>query len=175
MPKATGSTATAVSGTSDECTARLNQGDFCTSKSLPDAPFPICITHAADVMRYINSHLPDEPAAALAADPEPKVEDEDLAQVPITPRGEEVVYYILVGDHIKIGYSTNLIERVRFYPPDAILLATEPGDKKLEKRRLFQFRTTLAYAYEWFRPSVQLVRHINTLRAAPLVPVRLVA
>lgn len=82
---------------------------------------------------------------------------------------EHVVYYVRIGKLIKIGTSRQLAIRLKAYPPDAVLLATEPGDRNLEKRRLRQFRATAATKQgEYFLPTAELVEHINSLRETPL-------
>ncbi len=39
------------------------------------------------------------------------------------------VYYLLVGDRIKVGWTANLRQRMRSYPPGHSLLATESGTR----------------------------------------------
>src|SRR5690554_2780796 len=42
------------------------------------------------------------------------------------------VYYIRVGDTIKIGFSQDVSQRMRTYPPNAELLAAHPGTLETE-------------------------------------------
>jgi hypothetical protein len=66
---------------------------------------------------------------------------------------------------IKIGFSRNPWARVgesRCFAPDAQLLATEKGDIQLEKDRHQQFADEWIER-EWFRPSENLLRHIQSL------------
>jgi hypothetical protein len=86
--------------------------------------------------------------------------------VAIPGRGIHVVYYLRIGNHIKIGYSANLSDRMRSYPPDAEVLATESGSKALEKARHQQFDHQLRLGREWFAPSLDLLTHIENLRTA---------
>jgi len=79
-----------------------------------------------------------------------------------------VVYYLRVGKYVKIGVSSKLKNRLTGYPPDAKLLATEPGGWDLEKQRHQQFREDLAARFEWYQPSAKLLAHINSLRQTPL-------
>lgn len=73
------------------------------------------------------------------------------------------VYYLLVGDHIKIGFSTNVEERVKAYPPYAKLLAQHPGSVETERWVHNKFFSSLAYGREWFTPSDELMRHIESI------------
>ena len=73
------------------------------------------------------------------------------------------VYYMRINGRIKIGYTTNLRQRSRNYPPGTELLAVEPGDRDLEVRRHAQFSRSLAQGREWFAESEDLVQHISAL------------
>lgn len=53
------------------------------------------------------------------------------------------VYYIRMDDLIKIGYATNIANRMRAYPPSAELLAAHPGTEKLEREIHLEFKTSL--------------------------------
>ncbi len=84
----------------------------------------------------------------------------------ITP--SSVVYY--AGDlqtrHIKIGTSANLPERLPALARKRkiALLATEPGDIRLERRRHQEFKAFRLHG-EWFARDGSLMVHINDLRA----------
>lgn len=65
-----------------------------------------------------------------------------------------VVYYMQVGELIKIGYTGHLRQRMAAYPPNSRLLATEPGNHVLEQRRHQQLAELLSHGNEWFRPGV---------------------
>lgn len=71
------------------------------------------------------------------------------------------VYYILFGDRVKIGYTTNLSERLRAIPHDAVL-AVEPGSMQDERARHAQFHD-LRVVGEWFRYEEPLQSHIAGL------------
>lgn len=73
------------------------------------------------------------------------------------------VYYMRINSRIKIGYTTNLRQRSRNYPPGTELLAVEPGDRHLESRRHAQFSRSLAQGREWFAESEDLAQHISAL------------
>ena len=150
------------------CTALTRHGDPCARFGLDDAPFPICLQHAAEILRYLNAAAEDHTDAAIRAARHVEQADtcEPLQHIP--GRGQSVVYYARIGQYIKIGHSRNLIQRMRFYPPDTKLLAIEPGDETLEEQRLAQFRGSLKDREEWFAPSVALLEHIKRLSALPL-------
>lgn len=145
------------------CTAQKDSGAFCDKPSLPDAPFPICIKHASLLLRYLNSAMPTgtEDRILLAA--------RDFDFRPEVPRksataGTELVYYLRVGDKVKIGYTSDLRQRMNSYPPDSELLAVEPGDLLLERARHAQFARHLRIGREWFEPASEIMAHVAKVR-----------
>lgn len=73
------------------------------------------------------------------------------------------VYYLEVGERIKVGFSSDLRKRMRQYPPGSRLLAIEPGDFDLEALRHKQFSGSRTDGREWFTPTSDLLDHIRTL------------
>ena len=80
---------------------------------------------------------------------------------PASPRRTGLVYYVRFGDRVKIGYTTNLTERLRVLPHDE-LLATEPGTIQDERARHEEF-AHLRVNGEWFDYDESLARHIAAL------------
>lgn len=80
------------------------------------------------------------------------------------------VYYMRINGRIKIGYTTNLRQRSRSYPPGTELLAVEPGTRETEKRRHDQFSRSLAQGREWFAESDALTQHIADLATRYAAP-----
>jgi hypothetical protein len=72
------------------------------------------------------------------------------------------VYYIRIGDRIKIGTTGNFKERMGDLMPDEIL-AAEPGDRKLEGMRHKQF-AHLRIRGERFASGEDLMSHITMVR-----------
>ena len=82
------------------------------------------------------------------------------------------VYYLRVGDLIKIGWSADIKKRLKAYPPNAELLGAQVGTRQDEAAMHGKFISLLAKGREWFHPGSQLLEHIaagpanyNTLRA----------
>ena len=73
------------------------------------------------------------------------------------------IYYLHVGDHIKIGYSSNLQERIKSYPPTSRLLAAHPGTVETERSMHNKFFNHLAHRREWFHPAPEIEEHIKTV------------
>lgn len=75
-----------------------------------------------------------------------------------------VVYYLRIGDRIKIGFTTNLRQRVAALRLDAsAVLATEPGGRDVEYRRHHEFADERYGRREDFAPSDRLLAHIARL------------
>lgn len=147
------------------CTAQLHSGKFCDHPSLPDAPFPICLNHASLLMGYLEARIQatvDTPdlLSRLVSYQFDAVQERGQRQRAV--RGA-VVYYLAVGDLIKIGMTRDLAARLKSYPPDAKLLAVEPGDEQVERNRHVRFAGFLSDRREWFRPGEALMAHIVSL------------
>lgn len=75
------------------------------------------------------------------------------------------VYYIRIGDHIKIGYTQNLKERINGLRVDASdVLATEPGGREKERERHLQFADIRIGRRENFERTADLLTHIAKVR-----------
>lgn len=75
-----------------------------------------------------------------------------------------LVYYMRVGDRIKIGFTTNLRNRIAVIGPEEVM-AVELGGREVEQERHRQFRHLHSHL-EWFRYEHDLVDHVEKLRAA---------
>src|SRR5437763_159239 len=91
------------------CTAQRPNGSFCEAESLPDAPFPICMTHAAQVMRFIGDHIPADPRDRIVHVARAAVQEQKrVAPAKAAHERRSIVYYLRVGALIKIGRTENL-------------------------------------------------------------------
>jgi hypothetical protein len=75
----------------------------------------------------------------------------------------DVVYYMRIGDRVKIGMTTNLRSRLEAINPEE-LLAIEKGGRTVEAARHKQFADLHTHG-EWFRLEGVLVEHIERLRS----------
>jgi len=75
---------------------------------------------------------------------------------------DPVVYYMLLGNRVKIGTTTNMAKRKQSIGAEAVL-AFEPGDAALERERHDQFADLRTHA-EWFRYESPLVEWIEQVR-----------
>lgn len=75
-----------------------------------------------------------------------------------------VVYYMRLGDLVKIGWTTNLQRRRDVINPQEVM-ATEPGGRQVELRRHRQFDDLRVHG-EWFQLEPPLTEWIKGLKAA---------
>jgi len=73
------------------------------------------------------------------------------------------VYYLRIGELFKIGFASNLEQRLASYPPGTQLLAVEDGSLKLETQRHREFAHSRAAGREWYKPNPALDHHIQTV------------
>lgn len=137
--------------------------------------WPLCFTHAVTI--YTRMKQSEEVVEAVIAQMcTPAKNDRnnaiDAHDAKIRGTAEGFVYYLRVGDRIKIGYSVDVRQRMRAYPPDSELLAVEPGSLALERERHQQFAGQRAAGREWFRPCPEIEQHAAELVAAHGSPAR---
>lgn len=73
-----------------------------------------------------------------------------------------VVYYMRIGDRVKIGTSVSLEQRLMTINPEE-LMALERGGVSVEQARHREFKALRTHG-EWFRLEGRLVTHIERLR-----------
>lgn len=142
------------------CVGRESRGIPCAAKVVPRCPVPLCIRHLAYVFEFIC----EQRDAKVGRETVPV--DTHLAKAAFEAFPGRV-YYVRVGQLIKIGHSRDLASRLRIYPPDAELLASEPGDASLETQRHAQFTHLLSHRREWFRMAPELMEHIAERPSVP--------
>lgn len=80
------------------------------------------------------------------------------------------IYYLRVGDLVKIGYSADLPRRMKQYPPHAVLLAQHPGTRETERDMHQKLATKLAKGREWFKSCPEVESHIEAVKATYAQP-----
>lgn len=80
----------------------------------------------------------------------------------------EVVYYMRIGNRVKIGTTANLKQRLADINPEE-LMAVEPGSVRLERMRHREFGHLRTHG-EWFRYRGMLVEHIAMMQRAGQKP-----
>lgn len=134
----------------------------CYAEALEDAPFPICMRHMRQVFRYFDGYTE---VAKQIFNSQRAI---DSARPPKQrPSGSEhdQVYYLRVGEFIKIGYSANIKQRLSQMRLNAdAVLATEPGGRDLERLRHQQFTHLRQGRREDFETAADLLSHVAMVR-----------
>lgn len=86
---------------------------------------------------------------------EPKVRP-----LPTASEIEGCVYYIRIGDRVKIGHTTNPSKRLATYPPQTEILALRRGSKELEHREHVRFSEHRTDGREWFHANERVLHMI---------------
>ncbi len=141
----------------EKCTIQRSNGSFCDAPAAAGAPHSVCPRHMLRIYKFAQQTL-DEHRSQLME------QLQTIDRSPTVPLAE-VVYYLHVGSYIKIGTTRDLRVRIRSYPPDTRLLATESGGVDIERDRLREFADLLYAPREWFLPGPSLVAHIAALDA----------
>jgi len=139
------------------CAYRGPAGSRCRKAPIASCPVPLCVVHLAHVVEFVNQNVSAFMGSVELRSATLALQEVARASCP------GVVYYLRVGDLIKIGHTRRIDQRLKAYPPDAVLLATEPGTEELETQRHDQFAEFLGARCEWFRPGLALLAHIEAL------------
>jgi hypothetical protein len=142
----------------------------------------LCTTHAVDVavaviqhqasLKKIEWYFEQQSTEQAVRFSRWKTEEEryQAEKAALRQDRDGFVYYLHVGERIKIGYSVDVKRRMRDYPPGSELLAVEPGDRELETKRHRQFAGSRTDGREWFRPTpdiLELVAEIVDVHGEP--------
>lgn len=146
------------SALSGRCTAQRPNGQFCDLPSAEGMPFPICTAHAIKVAAAMQERVAD-----IGRTLRQREHPDGQREVRLAEQAQ--VYYVGIGEHIKIGHTTNIRARMTQLRVDvSAVLATEPGDQRLEAMRHKQFADLRIGRREDFRPEPALLSHIDMLR-----------
>jgi hypothetical protein len=136
----------------------------CGGDAEPGSPVPLCRRDVIAVHDYWQER--DDMAARILRGEGGGVEAAQLLRAARRPQPKDErghVYYIRLGDRVKIGWSANVTRRISELPTEQ-LLAVEPGDRQLERDRHVQFIHLSAAGREWFRLAPDLLAHVTQLR-----------
>lgn len=147
------------------CTIQREDGAFCDLPSMEHLPASVCPKHAARIFLHLREFVDKADRKDLGMrllTTMAQRERDTYRSAPASLVLDNVVYYVRVGDHVKIGYTSNLGNRMKAYPTGR-LLATEPGGLTEERKRHEQFAHALDVGREWFRITPDLMAHIKDL------------
>ena len=82
----------------------------------------------------------------------------------LPPPRIDVVYYLRLGERVKIGTTFTPRQRFAALPHDEVL-AFERGDRSLERQRHAEFADDRLGTSEWFALTPRIRRHVRALAA----------
>lgn len=130
----------------------------CNRPLITEFDFPLCSKHCRTVYLTVRDMLAN-------ATPEAVVHYPNGRAKPLASKRIGTVYFARIGEHIKIGYTTNLKERMSHL--HAELLATMPGTMGTERALHAKFGA-LWVRGELFRPGQGLLDYIADLNTPPM-------
>jgi hypothetical protein len=146
------------------CTVQRKDGTFCDAPMAPEMPFPICSHHAIKLYKRMQEVMA---SATQSREQQMALGGQFLGEIHERKRERDkkcVIYYVLVGTMIKIGYTEDLRARIAHYPPGTRLLAVQRGGRSEEGRLHSRFAPYRTAGNEWYRIEQPLVDHINEVR-----------
>jgi hypothetical protein len=157
----------------DVCTVLIKGQRLCGQPAMRGISFPICEGHAVAAYRAVSKIVGDLSDDARFRETV-SMESEPARRMRESREGfdrTQYVYYVRLGQKIKIGYTGNLRNRLNAYGPGRELLALEYGGLELEKQRHQQFREYRATGAgrEWFSQAEELLDHIRQLPVLTVV------
>lgn len=145
----------------------------CSDEASPEAAttrIPLCADHISMVRAAYTGNRGFTTRCLNCEDQAEKTADQAERR---NPDYVGKVYYLLTGDTIKIGWSSDIGKRMRQYPPNSTLLATEDGPRSLEKSRHGLFNEYLVQGREWFAQGEHLMAWIEQIRERNGVPAQI--
>lgn len=131
---------------------------------------PLCKTHLHRAWATVEDFVEDvreaeshqELMAAASSDVAVAFEWRPIGRVDRTPttRRPGSIYYLRCDGFIKIGYASDLVKRMRQYPPTIELLAARPGTKAEEAAEHSLLQEHRAWRREWYHPTPELLQHL---------------
>lgn len=115
----------------------------------------ICSAHAAII---VNEYVDDRLVINTVA------EMKDIKFPPESkPKTEGHVYFLLSDNAVKIGWTSDLEQRMKSYSPGTKILAVMPGTRKDETRMHRKFAHLRTNRREWFAYAPQVMEEVDRI------------
>ncbi|WP_127792242.1 GIY-YIG nuclease family protein [Agromyces sp. LHK192] len=160
------------------CGIRSADGTACDAPTVPESPVPLCLAHLLAAHDWVEGELGAvdllAPPCAACGHPVGRRYPSgvvcercdwrvgDVPDAEFRDASVDVVYYVRWRDRVKIGTSASPRRRLAVLPVEEVL-AFEPGDRIVERRRHEQFAEHRFAGTEWFAMHDALAGHIADL------------
>lgn len=128
----------------------------CVTNRFMEYNIPFCQEHALYVWSGVNEMMQIHELDTTPKEPPAK-------------REEGWVYYLRIGDRVKIGYTNDVDRRLASYPPNMEVLLLRRGTRNLERAEHLRFAEHLRDGREWFDANDAVLSTIEEI--ASRVPV----
>lgn len=121
-----------------------------------DLRLPVCSYHAVIIKRQIDPAWDDEGLIELRSDYQAhreQVRDGSQRAASIDSNGgssKGQLYFVRLNGLVKVGWSAELVKRLKAYGPDVEILCHYPGTRQDETLMHRQLKPYLAKGREWF-------------------------
>lgn len=126
----------------------------------------LCQEHSLHVWDTIASDL-EVMDAHQAAIQRRREEAEARAERQSQPPTPGWIYFLRIGEHIKIGHATHLGRRMAAYPPNTEFLAAVPGTRKDEQNIHLRLAEHRAMGREWYTLRADVLALVEKAQRNP--------
>lgn len=120
----------------------------------------VCRRHAIFIWRKVQLSIPSKYADESVTQREDRLWQE-RARLERDRQHPGWIYYLRLDEKIKIGWTSDLNQRIRAYPPHAVVLASHPGTRADERDLHRSFKPFRVAGREWYSPGGELMAHIR--------------
>lgn len=150
-------------GTHRPCIVQL-----CNNDSSDRYEVPLCQEHVLAIWVMVDKDMREQGITSDEVVREHREQDAARAKANLDAAPGHI-YYLELGEYLKIGYTKDLWRRIHEYPPNAVLLAQHEGTREDEKRLHDQFAAFRDSGREWYLDVPEIREHIAQIPDGPLV------
>lgn len=132
---------------------------YCGNQSSERYPVPFCQEHILYIWSLVEGDMRRQ-GITLEKYSQQQLEQAEQRVAEMDAQRPGVIYYLEVGEYLKIGHTKNLYRRMREYPPNARLLASQAGSREEERALHHRFSAYCDSGREWYRDVPEIREHI---------------
>lgn len=128
----------------------------------------VCTMHGVQIWAHIESvrdkdgfHVAE---AVKRQQDQMERQAEENARALAATRAEGWIYFLALDDKIKVGWTANLDQRMKSYPPHSRLIVTYPASRADERDLHRTLRTSLIAGREWYERTSHVMSTIREVQ-----------